>query len=374
MTKPLSVAFAGYYGMQNFGDDLFAYACVDGARRYWPGTSARVIGPQLDFDAPSALPRILPPELYCAKTKTGGLVRAAVVLKEIIHNQMVVFGGGSLFVNSDSGVFRLYKHALKIGGIRLAAVGVSIGPFDSLIAERRMKTFLSAFEFLSVRDRVSYEAGIEMGLSTTVLAADLAGAVAADRFERSIFLARSECKVLGVSLCEFPGSVRSQVNDRLISEIVRTAKKIGCSVKIFSLNNHANDGDDKLASMLKMRLVEAKVDCVISYNNRQGVEASLREIAACAWFVSVRLHGAIAAYLSGVPFVLLEYHRKCSDFLDDIGQSVSLRLNAESNATDICNALEHLSSTGNLPSMAVSEYRLQAQRNFTAAPWIATNK
>lgn len=371
MTKPLSLAFAGYYGMQNFGDDLFAYACVDGAKRYWPRTRSRVIGPQLDFDAPSALPRLLRPELYRAKSKTGGLLRAAVVSREIIRNQLIVFGGGSLFVNSDSGVFRLYKHALKIGGIRLAAVGVSIGPFDSLHAERRMKTFLSKFEYLSVRDRVSYEVATEMGLGATVLAADLAGVVAAERYKNNRSFLKSERKVLGVSLCEFHGSLTSQVNGRLINEIVNVAKKTGCFVRIFSLNNHSFDGDDKLAAALKQRLTDAQLDCAITRNDTQNVDASLHEIAGCAWFLSVRLHGAIAAYLSGVPAILIEYHRKCSDFLEDIGQPANLRLNAESDATDIRNALDELCSTGPRPCLGIAEYRRQAQRNFTAAPWVA---
>ena len=36
--------------------------------------------------------------------------------------------------------------------------------------------------------------------------------------------------------------------------------------------------------------------------------------------ISMRLHGAVLAYLLGVPFALNEYHQKCTDFCDDIGQ------------------------------------------------------
>jgi polysaccharide pyruvyl transferase WcaK-like protein len=49
----------------------------------------------------------------------------------------------------------------------------------------------------------------------------------------------------------------------------------------------------------------------------------------CRAVVSMRLHGAICASLGGTPFALFEYHRKCADFRDDMGQPDAGRLSPD---------------------------------------------
>src|SRR5690606_37661150 len=42
------------------------------------------------------------------------------------------------------------------------------------------------------------------------------------------------------------------------------------------------------------------------------------EISSCDFLISTRLHAAIFACFSNTPFMLNEYHRKCSDFLENV--------------------------------------------------------
>ena len=86
--------------------------------------------------------------------------------------------------------------------------------------------------------------------------------------------------------------------------------------------------------------------------------------------LSVRLHGAITAYLCGVPFALLEYHRKCTDFLEDIGQAEELRIGSKgADACTVTNLLQRLSEHPPTPSLPSSHYSRDAAASFTSAPW-----
>src|SRR5690606_15958233 len=60
-----------------------------------------------------------------------------------------------------------------------------------------------------------------------------------------------------------------------------------------------------------------------------------KSVSDCDFVLSTRLHTTIFACFAEVPFMLNEYHRKCVDFLDDVGYSEEYRLgNSEYNITD----------------------------------------
>jgi polysaccharide pyruvyl transferase WcaK-like protein len=93
-------------------------------------------------------------------------------------------------------------------------------------------------------------------------------------------------------------------------------------------------------------------------------------LAACDAVLCVRMHAGITAYLNNVPFALVEYHEKCTDFLDDIGQPSSLRITANAADPDKVVALiERLLRRDGHPTLSPETYALEAAANFTAAPW-----
>jgi hypothetical protein len=60
----LRTAFTGYYGMRNFGDDLFGVLCARAAQAYWRA-APRVVGPPLaSAPAPGTVPRRYPTRWY----------------------------------------------------------------------------------------------------------------------------------------------------------------------------------------------------------------------------------------------------------------------------------------------------------------------
>jgi hypothetical protein len=87
------------------------------------------------------------------------------------------------------------------------------------------------------------------------------------------------------------------------------------------------------------------------------VQAIVRAIASLNLLLTGRLHGALTAYQLGVPFILDEYHVKCADFLDDIGQVDALRVPADVFSSDAIPLLSMSAVPADLvPGTAPSAY------------------
>ena len=97
-------------------------------------------------------------------------------------------------------------------------------------------------------------------------------------------------------------------------------------------------------------------------------EVTWKRIAECDVFFGVRLHSGIFAFIADVPFVLVEYHLKCKDFLDDINWPERWRIGdfyktPDDTAEILLNMLHNRSSS--LPIN--KEFFIQkAERNFTS--------
>jgi len=72
-----------------------------------------------------------------------------------------------------------------------------------------------------------------------------------------------------------------------------------------------------------------------------------------------------------VPVTLVEYHRKCVDMMDDIGQVAELRIGAEcTDPSAFEQVLERLFRGPAPPRLPRETYMTEAARNFTQVPWI----
>jgi polysaccharide pyruvyl transferase WcaK-like protein len=97
---------------------------------------------------------------------------------------------------------------------------------------------------------------------------------------------------------------------------------------------------------------------------------SLKDISSSDLFFSVRLHGAISAYLLEVPFLLVEYHEKCKDFLDYIGFDKENRILASvADKVHVSECLESISDSSKNFSVVPSAYIETSNKTFTESPW-----
>ena len=73
--------------------------------------------------------------------------------------------------------------------------------------------------------------------------------------------------------------------------------------------------------------------------------------------------------LAGLPFALIEYHRKCTDYLDDVGQDAGLRLGRDVDPERLAPVLARLLTEGPRPAVAGEAVTAGAVRAFAEAPW-----
>jgi polysaccharide pyruvyl transferase WcaK-like protein len=375
---PANLAFTGYYGMRNYGDDLFGLICAHAARRHWGVNHPRLISPPIPgVDAAYAIDGPLGASWFGASGLSGRLYRLAVMAVESVRNDMIVLGGGSVLSAGNMGTRDLLRWSSAARGLRLAGIGVSIGPFASTTAERRVARFLHRFEYLAVRDSESIDWARSLGVRCPVFqTTDLAGLMPTLIGEAVPVSTTASSAPLGLSLCRYEsltdGDVERELrrNAAIVEATVDCARRHGLAVRIFSLNGHPAFGDDALALSAHEQCRRAGVAADIHSYAALGVEATWRALASCRAILSVRLHGAITAHVSAVPFALVEYHRKCTAFLADIGQAESLRLSAA--ATDsaaFARVLDHMLADPLPPAMSVSSFRSGALETFTRAPW-----
>ena len=384
MKRRLRASFTGYYGMRNFGDDLFGAICASASRRFW-NASPRVVGPHIAaVDSRYTIPGWYPVSAYGGTGPLGKASRLYSFMRGVRGTDLMVLGGGSV-INGRT-VFRepMMLSARRRGRLQLAAVGVSVGPFESPAAEESSRIFISELSYLAVRDHRSYELAMEMGAGDRLhRGRDLAGLLPMliPLSQRPPLPARGEALRIGIAPCRYsprPGydaPAAQTVQNSLVQSLKGLDKDYKLQVDVFSLNEHPVHGDVALSQNLLRELSAHGISARhVRYLHCDPIAAA-RAIGQCDVYVSTRLHGAIVAYMLGVPFMIVEYHPKCTDFADDIALPASRRITAQNEDISAFNrGLEAMLAGQDMPALSHEEYALQAQEIFRAAPWgVATS-
>jgi polysaccharide pyruvyl transferase WcaK-like protein len=378
-TRPLRVSFTGYYGMDNFGDDLFGAICSAATRAYWRG-EPRLAGPAIvGVDTRYTMPRWYPASVYGAGGALGKASRLYSFARAIRGADVLAMGGGSVITARESFRKPMMLSAHRRGEVQLAAVGVSIGPFENAAAEASVADFIQRFAYLSVRDRRSYELALRMGLRGKVHhGRDLAGLL-----PLLVPLSRPEGATpatgtirIGIAPCNYgeaqgyPAPNQPLLQASMVASLAKLAGERPLRIDIFSLNEHDRHGDRALAQALREQLHRQGLAAQVLGYRGMGPIAMAQEIGRCDAFISARLHGAIVAYLQGVPFAIIDYHPKCNDFADDIGLPSSQRITAQrQDAEAFDGALAAMLGDEHAPTLSRELYALQAQDIFKSSPW-----
>jgi polysaccharide pyruvyl transferase WcaK-like protein len=369
----MDIIFTGYYGQQNIGDDVFCVVMHWGARLFWGKNSVGLLA------ATGPLPRGGVTYMLSHKQLFPGQ-RTLEVALAMGRTRWMVFGGGSLFhrpmhILSARRFMTMYHDFAKM---QLGAVGVSIGPFTSKKAMSQTIDFLRRFSFLCVRDRRSFDAAQEMQLPfQPVEARDLAFLLPRQMGRPVLHTETCDSRpILGIALCCYESYGRGDLSNEMRrltvvqDALVGIAGKGGCRLRYFVFNGSSRIGDWAVTknSADMLRGVSGADIEVIPYT--EDVAYFWGKICECTAFLSIRLHGAILACAAKVPFMLVEYHRKCTDYLDDCGQSHDFRIgDAEVSPDDLSKKLETLLNNPSRFSFArLDLMQRMAMLNFARVP------
>jgi polysaccharide pyruvyl transferase WcaK-like protein len=364
----MKAIFSGYYGAKNSGDDAFVEVSAWGSRKYWHSAE------QLFFAA--ELPQILTSaEHYFAHKNYLSFGRA---VKDIILSDVFASAGGSTFHSSLKKTdLRTYAKFKKTAGFKgkTGAIGISLGPFVTSKAEQNTIEYLKTLDFLALRDNKSYEQALSYDLPyQPVKAFDLAALLPEIyNFDHSKKELSNEFPIIGISVCNYESYINGDLKKELarnqfVENLIQQLKKYNnIKFRFFVFNGSPVMGDEKLTNeMIRNLNKDGKLNFeIVPYQVK--VQDTFDKIAECNLVISTRLHASIFACYSNTPFFLLEYHRKCTDFLDDVGQAQTYRLsdgNAE--AASIVAEIEKIIFNDKVLSpLYVRETIERARLNFT---------
>ena len=364
-----NILFSGYYGRFNTGDDAFCAVSAWGARHYWRVENIQFLCrhiPQLPVKAKAVL--------FARSFFRGqGLLELPVHLAK---KPITIFAGGSVFHNKVAilSYKELIKQANRLRLTKLGGIGVSLGPYRTKNACNSIKDFLSRFSFLVLRDHRSYEEACSMnlpfkpveGFDLAALLPDLYGpAKCSEKIDDATN------PVLGVSVCHYERYVRGETSnekrreEQIIETLKMVSKALRITIRFLVFNGHNKYGDRELTERIAGTLADYADIEIVPYS--QNPVTMWHRIGECDAVLATRLHAGIYACFAEVPFLMVEYHPKCVDFLQDIRYPCHWRIgDMEVSVNELGSMLISVLAKQTRPVLLdMGMFRARARRNFS---------
>jgi len=321
---PKKILFDGYYGHKNTGDDAFVEVTAWGATKYW--------GVQNCYFLANTIPQTVSDANYYGVSKFKGHNRIKRILQWLSCDG-VVSAGGSTFET----VYPFY-HIRNLGLLKKnfsgslvqGAIGVSLGPYPSVQAEKEIIEYLKKIDFLALRDEKSYALAMSYNLPyKPVNAFDLAALLPQIYSEPAVYnrdTSNSPMPIIGISICYFEryrngfDLSKEEKRNRYIEELILQLPEItDVKLRFFEFNGHEEMGDIGFTNLIIEKLKSKGFVNIELVNYKSRTQEMYRSISECSLILSTRLHASIFACFLKIPFILIEYHAKCSDFLESVG-------------------------------------------------------
>lgn len=322
------ILFDGYYGQMNTGDDAFIEVCAWGASTYWGSNN---------FFLAKKLPTIKHmASCYQPKIFAGQHLLERVV--HLVNAKAVISAGGSTFEKPQKTLqirnLSILKKSIS-SSFKLGAIGVSLGPFKNSANEKRVVEYLKRMDFLALRDEYSYQLALSYNLPYgPVNAFDLA-ALLPHIYQPNTALhpTSNQEKIIGISACYFeryrPGSDLSNEERRtayLKALLLEITKVSNAKLRFFEFNGNPTKGDQQITASIISFLKANNVSNIELIPYHPTTNYMYNKVLECNLLITVRLHASMFACFGNIPFFLLEYHRKCSDFLESVGYNEKYRV------------------------------------------------
>lgn len=334
------VYFKGYYGFKNIGDDIFCITADWLCKEMLNDKKAIVIGENLPN---------LSSNIKKFNIKNYWL-RKAFEFFLIFNSDYIIFFGGSLF-HRIGGIrdIKFILEKLPIFYRKLIAIGISIGPFKSQDDYESIKNFLSKFNNILVRDISSIEIIKDMKVNVKYsFSFDLAILINKVfptlklNSDNNLSLNKREKIKIGVSLCHYERYVGGNLNEEemrekavfaFIDSIIKKYKNNIDEIVFFEFNGSRDKGDFEITQHFYNKIKNNINSRIVNYT--KDTEKFINELNACDFVIGMRLHSGILAYALNIPFMLVEYHKKCTEFLNTINHN--FRFDIENQAENLKN-------------------------------------
>ena len=315
----------GYYGWKNTGDDGMIYALLQELHFSYPAATFAIF---------SQMPIVVPQE-------TKNLVKFVrptpqTVFREIMQSSIFIMGGGTqiydyggkmkrLKVMSEMFIMLLWA---KLFCKRIYLLGIGVEPLSTNWGRFLSKQMCRLADFVSVRDKSSYEILEGIGLKNKItLSFDLTALLQPLSATDDKHLVRNtDMKILGISILPFFEIYHGdKEKDRLFIHEIATGlnqwlkRDVQSLIYLFVFKGKSKADDVLITEMLRKQLESPERVKLVPYNP-DPIE-TMSNVAQCHAFIGMRYHSCVFAYLTTTPLLVINYFQKCQALAEDIGLS-----------------------------------------------------
>ena len=289
------ITLLGYYGFGNLGDELLLTACLE--------SLTRVGLPRENIIVLSNDPELTRENFH---VKSVNRWRFSEVFHALRMSHSLILGGGGLFQDVTSvksciyywGVVRLARFL----GVRVFALGQSIGPLNSGFAKRLAGNALSHCEKIQVRDENSLRLAESLSHKKVESGSDI------------VMTLSTACESLKHESLPHDFVVENVVEKLLVNlRPCRDLEKFAEIIKPHVNHNYvgvalSSDDESALKLLPLERVVRVKNFC------------QARELwANASSAIGMRLHFGVLSRIFGTPLALMPYDVKVSEFARQSG-------------------------------------------------------
>jgi polysaccharide pyruvyl transferase WcaK-like protein len=317
MFKKYDAYLVGYYGMQNSGDDALMYASA-WAAKHIIGCDNNKVGLYGDYTRETQSDHQLPLKFNQQFPGQNRLLH----YKTALQSKRIIFGGGSV-LHSETDI-NLKRQLMSLSNPKKSlAVGVGIGPFNSIGAEKSCAKFLNECGYIGVRDNESLEIANSIAPNANVKKTfDLAPLLLCSKQYKPQTVER---KGIALSLCSVAIDAmgitdeldEQQRCEKFAQLIIQLYIRTGEPITLIEFNGHSRLGDWKINNNIMAKLCNTLPVSVKEYE--PNPIKLLENLSSYKAIISMRLHGSILGYLANTPVLSVNYHSKCKGWCDEIG-------------------------------------------------------
>ncbi|MEB8096979.1 polysaccharide pyruvyl transferase family protein [Staphylococcus xylosus] len=310
----MKIFFKGYYGFNNIGDDVFVHTIDWFCKKY--NFEYLVHGYNL-------------PNRINGKNIKNKFNKLFFDIYYSIKSKQIIYWGGSTFEKiSSKRDLKFYLNKISFLNKKVLAMGISIGPFDTSENKNNIVSFIDKMKFVGVRDRESTRYS-----ANTNFTFDLA--IITPLVFRNIQINKNTDKDKYTVSLNISGASNFKEYTTIYKNFLKENKKKIKELNILVFNKNDYNSSKNIYNEISKEITQVNF---IEYTS--DTEIIIEKIANSHLLLGNRLHSAIIAYSYDVPFILNEYHNKCTDFLETIEAKYTIENLAINTSESIENVIE----------------------------------
>jgi polysaccharide pyruvyl transferase CsaB len=314
------IALLGYYGHDNMGDEAILESIKQFLKNWNEDTDLVVISDRPDkvysehgIQAVKKLHQLS----TGFKSPLRFLKDLVKIAKEIRNSNALIIGGGGLFHD----YFKAAPYAIgeilfaRMSGKPVIILAVGVGPYKTKLARLMGKIILNQVELITVRDEVSRQWLIKMGVKRPPvhLTYDPVISLEPQVKHSQIDLGEKKCPWFGMSIRPWPYD--QEYVDKMVQIADHVVSKYEAQVVFIPMHYGP---DNTLSHDIKNKMKLKKSAKVL--DDRFTIYELMDVMGKMDIVIGMRLHSLIIASKMNVPVVGLIYDPKVESYLKIIGQ------------------------------------------------------